>query len=186
VSILPHPVHQRPLHSERLTVWCGIASFGVLGPYFFEDNEGAAVIVTSEHYVAMLRNFCEPELRRHGIDPSSVWFQQDGATAHTVRASMSALREMLPQHVISRGGDVLWPAHSPDLSACYYFLWGYLKSRVFISKPRTIVELKQSIKEEIVAIPEQTTHQVMENLGVRLKQCLRNGGRHLSDIFFKT
>jgi len=50
----PQELHQRPLHSERLTVWCGIASFRVLGPYFFEDNEGAAVTVTSERYVAVL------------------------------------------------------------------------------------------------------------------------------------
>jgi len=114
---------------ERLTVWCGIASFGVLGPYFFEDNEGASVTATSERYVAMLRNLCEPELRRRGIDFSSVSFQQDGSTAHTARASMSVLRKMFPQHVISRAGDVPWPARSPDLSACDYFLWGCLKSR---------------------------------------------------------
>jgi len=142
--------------------------------------------VTSERYVAMLSNFCEPELRRCGIDLSSVWFQQDGATAHTARASMIFLREMYPQHVISCGGDVPWPARSPDLSACDYFLWGCLKSRVFISKPRTIVELKQSIKEEIAEIPEEMTRHVMENLGVRLKQCSRNGGRRLSDVLFKT
>jgi hypothetical protein len=36
--------------------------------------------------------------------------------------------------------------------------------------PRTRVEIKQSIKEEIVVIPEQMTCQVMENRGVRLKQ----------------
>ena len=132
--------------AKYLTGCCGIASFGVLGPYFFEVNEGAAVTVTSERYVALLRNFCEPELRRRGIDPSSVWFQQVGATAHTARASTSVLWEMFPQHVISRCGDVPWPARSPDLSARGYFLWGYLKSKVFISKPRTTAELKQSIK----------------------------------------
>jgi len=124
----PQQLHQRPLHSERLTVCCGIASFGVLGPYFLEDNEGAAVTVTFEPYVAMLRKFCEPELRRRGIDLSSVWFQQNGATAHTARASMSVLREMFPQHVISHGGDVPWLARSPDLSACDYFLWGISKA----------------------------------------------------------
>ena len=79
-----------------MTVWCGIASVGVLGPYFFEDEEGVAVTVTSESYVAMLRIFCEPELRRRVIDLSSVWFQQDGARAHTTGASMSVLREMFP------------------------------------------------------------------------------------------
>jgi hypothetical protein len=99
---------------------------------------------------------------------------------------MSVLQEMFPQHVIFRGGNVPWPARSPDLSACDFFLWGYLKSIVFISKPRTVAELKQSIKEEIATIPEQMTHWVMENLGVRLKKCLRNGGRHLSGVLFKT
>ena len=71
----PQELHQCPLHSKRLTLWCGITSFGVLGPYFFEDNEGGAIIVTSEHYVSMLCNFCEPEIRCRGIDLSSVWFQ---------------------------------------------------------------------------------------------------------------
>ena len=89
-----------------MAVRCGIASFGVLGPYFFEDKEGAAVTVTSKRYVAMLRNFCEPEFRRRGIDLSSVWFQQEEATAHTAKASMSVLREIFPQHFISRGGHV--------------------------------------------------------------------------------
>ena len=84
----PQELNQRPLHSERVSVWCGIASFGILGTYSFEDNEGAVITVTSEGYVAMLRNFFEPELRRRGIDLSSVWFQQNGATAHTARASV--------------------------------------------------------------------------------------------------
>jgi hypothetical protein len=57
---------------------------------------------------------------------------------------------------------------------------------VFISKPKTIAELKESIKKKIAAIPEQMARRVMENLGVRLKQCLRKGGRHPSDVRFKT
>ena len=28
-------VHERPLYSARVTVWCAIAEFGVVGPYFF-------------------------------------------------------------------------------------------------------------------------------------------------------
>jgi hypothetical protein len=30
-------LRQRPLHSDKWTTWRGIASFGVLSPYFFED-----------------------------------------------------------------------------------------------------------------------------------------------------
>jgi hypothetical protein len=34
----PQQVHERPLHSARVTVWCAIAEFGVVGPYFFEEG----------------------------------------------------------------------------------------------------------------------------------------------------
>ena len=86
--------------------------------------------MTSKRYLAMLSNFCEPELLRLGIHLSSVRFQQDGATAHTARPSMSVLREMFSQHVISRGDDVPWPARLPDLSACDYFYGGISKAEL--------------------------------------------------------
>jgi len=52
--------------------------------------------VTSEHYLGMLGNFCEPELRHRGIDLSLVWFQQDGATSCAARASLNILPRVLP------------------------------------------------------------------------------------------
>ena len=51
---------------------------------------------------------------------------------------------MLPDQMIFEGGDVAWPARPPDLSIYEYFLWGYLKSRVFLNKPNDISELKAS------------------------------------------
>ena len=30
----PQVLHQRPLHSQKVTVWCGVAKFGIIGPYF--------------------------------------------------------------------------------------------------------------------------------------------------------
>jgi hypothetical protein len=64
-------------------------------------------------------------------------------------------------------------------------LWGCLKSTVVISKRRTIGVLKQRVKEEIAAIPEQMTRRVMENLPESFEQCLRNCGGHLRDEIFK-
>ena len=43
----PRELHQRPLHSPKVTIWCAMGSFGVCGPYFFEE-EGATVTVTSD------------------------------------------------------------------------------------------------------------------------------------------
>jgi hypothetical protein len=61
---------------------------------------------------------------------------------------------MFSKHAISCGSDVPWP----------YLIWWYRKSKVFMSKPRTIEELKQRINEEIAPIPEQMSHRVMKNL----------------------
>jgi hypothetical protein len=71
---------------------------------------------------------------------------------------------MFPQLSCPRGGDVQRCVRSLDLAACEHFLQRYLKSKVFFSKPKTVEELKQRIKEEIVAVPEQMSHQVLENL----------------------
>jgi hypothetical protein len=93
---------------------------------------------------------------------------------------------MFPEHIISRDSDIPWPARSSALSPCAFFLWSYHKSNILMSKPRTIEELKQRIKEEIATMAEQMTRRVMENLRESFEQCLRNGGRHLNDVLFKT
>jgi hypothetical protein len=64
---------------------------------------------TSERYVEMLRNFLRPQLRSLRVNMEEMLFQQDGATAHMARASMTDVRQMFLQHVVSRFGDVPWP-----------------------------------------------------------------------------
>lgn len=180
----PKEIHETSLHPKKVTVWCGVARYGVIGPYFFEDERGNTVTVNSERYVEMLRGFLVPELRMLGIDMTNTWFQQDGATCHTAIDSMTVLRELFPGKVISRFGDVPWSARSPDLTSCDCWLWGYLKSKVFASKPRTIPELKQCIREEIAAIPQAMIRKVTTNMQKRWEACVNEEGRHLSDIIF--
>jgi hypothetical protein len=91
----PQELHQWPLHSTCVTVWCRVANFGVTAPYFFEDKDGHPVKVTSACYVEMLWNFLKPELSHHGIGLSTIWFQQDGATAHTLRACKPLIHDSM-------------------------------------------------------------------------------------------
>ena len=64
-----------------------------------------------------------------------------------------------------------------------FFLWGYLKNRVYTTRPRTVDELKQRIQDEIRGIPaEMLQRRAMGNLNGRLKECIRRGGRHLQDV----
>lgn len=182
----PQQVHERPLHSPKVTVWCAVSQVGVIGPYFFEED-GQTTTVNAARYVSMLETFFGPELEELSeetnlIDP---WFQQDGATAHTARVSLDKLRQMFPARLVSLRGDVGWPARSPDLSICDFFLWGYLKEKVFKHRPHTLDELKVRIREEIRAIPIQMCRKAVESFRNRLHQCIAAEGRHLRDVIFK-
>jgi len=66
-----------------------------------------------------------------------------------------------------------------------FFLWGYLKSKVYIRKPRTVDDVKVSIREEIATVPQEMLVNVMQNFEERLRTCARQEGRHISDIIFR-
>ena len=142
--------------------------------------------MTSARYVDMLNNFLRPELQKRWVNMREMWFQQDGATAHTARVSMEVVRRMFPQHVISRFGDVSWPPRSPDLLICNFFLWGYLKSRVYTNRSRTIEELKLSIRQEIAALLQRMLERAMQDFEDKLRMRVRQEGRHLTGIIFRT
>jgi len=83
-------VHERPLHSPKVTVWCAIGKVGVIGQYFFEEN-GIITTVNSAWHIDMINNFLEPELHSQRINNQNAWFQQDRATAHTARATTAVV-----------------------------------------------------------------------------------------------
>ncbi|GFU89705.1 uncharacterized protein TNCV_2265951 [Trichonephila clavipes] len=67
----------------------------------------------------MITNFFIPELNNH--DVQELWFQQDGATCHTARATIYLLKDTLGDRLISRFGPVNWPPRSCDLTPLDYF-----------------------------------------------------------------
>ena len=66
-----------------------------------------------------------------------------------------------------------------------FFLWGYLKSKVYVRKPRTVDDLKVSIREGTATVSQGMLVNVMQNFEERLQTCVRQEGRHLSDIIFR-
>jgi hypothetical protein len=75
---------------------------------------------------------------------------------------------MFPGKLITLRGDVGWPAHSPDLAPCDFFLWGCLKSKVNTHRPENLQALKDAIRREIAAIPPAITERVMRSFRNRL------------------
>ncbi len=175
----PRIIHEKPLHSPKLTVWMGVASYGLIGPFFFDQT------VNGNRYREMLEQQLVPALcRKRKL--SSTWFQQDGATCHTAGETMELLHKHFGNRIISRGTDLCWPPRSPDLSCCDYFLWGYLKSKVYINKPRDLEQLRANIERESAAISNEMLKKVTENFRKRTEDAIKNKGGHLRDIIFKT
>ncbi|GFS49521.1 transposable element Tc3 transposase [Trichonephila clavipes] len=133
----PQVYVRAPLHPEKLTVWCALWAGGIIGPYFFKNDEGNSV--------------------------TELWFQQDGATCHTARATIDLLKDTFGDHLISRFGPVNWPTRSCDLTPLEYFPWGYLKSLVYVDKPQTLDHLEDNIRRVIADIRPEMLEKVLEN-----------------------
>ncbi|GFU00262.1 putative LOC100569746 [Trichonephila clavipes] len=103
--------------------------------------------------VATITNFFIPELNNH--DVQELWFQQDGATCHTARATIDLLKDTFGDRLISRFGPVNWPPRSYDLTPLDYFLWGYVKSLVYADKPQMLDHLEDNIRRVIADIRSQ-------------------------------
>ncbi|GFV57123.1 uncharacterized protein TNCV_99561 [Trichonephila clavipes] len=157
----PQVYIETPLHPEKLTVWCALWAGGIIGPYFFKNDEGHNVAVNGDRYRAMITNFFIPELNNH--DVQELWFQQDGATYHTARATIDLLKDTFGDRLISRFGPVNWPPRSCDLTPLDYFLWGYVKSLVYADKPQMLDHLEDNIRRVIADIRPQMLEKVIEN-----------------------
>ncbi|GFW06133.1 uncharacterized protein TNCV_4479241 [Trichonephila clavipes] len=122
-------------------------------------------------------------LVRHHIgryqSPQELWFQQDGATCHTARTTIDLLKDTFGDRLIS----VL--ASTCDLTPLDYFLWGYVKSLVYVDKPQTLVLLEDNIRRVIADIRPQMLEKVIESWTSRLDYIRASRGSHMPEIIFK-
>ena len=73
---------------------------------------------------------------------------------------MQVLRIEFPGRLAYRSGKITWPARSPDLAVADHFLWGYVKSKVYETRPANIADLKQRVLECIQGIPKEMLQRV--------------------------
>ncbi|GFW66383.1 uncharacterized protein TNCV_3433451 [Trichonephila clavipes] len=131
----------------------------------------------------MITNFFIPELNNH--DVQELWFQQDGATCHTARATIDLLKVMFGVRLISRFGPVNWPPRSCDLTPLDYFLWGYVKLLVYADKPQTLDRLEDNIRRVIAYIRPQRLEKVIHYWTSRLDYIRASRGSPMPEIIFK-
>jgi len=66
-STPPEHCLQRPLHSVKCTAWVAISKHGIIGPFWFEDDNERSVTINTERYVQVLGKFWTALGRRRGV-----------------------------------------------------------------------------------------------------------------------
>jgi hypothetical protein len=104
-----------PAPSSESWCWRAVSARRIFGPVFFNET------INCERYVQVILGQFFPELiEEEEEERLYFWFQQDSATAHTVRMSKQALSNVFRVRIINSD---IWPARSTELNPCDFFFW---------------------------------------------------------------
>ena len=73
-----------------------------------------------------------------------------------------------PNRWIGRDGPIPWPPRSPDITPIDFFLWGYVKDKVFSTPVPDITHLKARITDAFATITEDTLENTWREIDYRL------------------
>ncbi|GBN87743.1 hypothetical protein AVEN_240988-1 [Araneus ventricosus] len=81
----PFQMQPLPVHSQKVTVWCGFTTAFIVGHFFFEDTvpSGPVPLQSMGHGMNLLRNQLIPALQQRGCVDGTI-FMKDGAPPHIV------------------------------------------------------------------------------------------------------
>ncbi|XP_076322031.1 uncharacterized protein LOC143231372 [Tachypleus tridentatus] len=156
-----HVTEEHHLNLPGVIVWCGLSARGLIGPFFFQDT------VTGLNYLNILQEFAMPRIQEQ-FGEEECFFQQDGAPPHFHRDVGAYLDASTPDRWIGRRGSVEFLARSPDLTPIDFFLWGFLKDKVYSTK--------RAIEEKCALIPDEMVFDVCTSISFRYEMCLEQNG----------
>ena len=85
-----------------------MSSRGIIGPFWFEDDEGRTETINAQRYRSDMSRFWSALKIKQRGDVRLIerqWIQQDGAAAHTATATRDWLRARFEERLISRLGS---------------------------------------------------------------------------------
>ena len=113
--------------------------------------------VTGASYLTLLQDQLLPVVQ-NGESYDTLIFMQDGAPPHWALLVRFWLDENFTARWMGRGSPpnpapFAWPPYSPDLTPCDFFLWGYIKDRVYRTLPTDLNDLEARIRQEFEILP---------------------------------
>lgn len=176
----PHAVFEtKDQHRFAINVWAGILGDRLIGP----------VVLPNRLNGLDYHNFLVNDLPRlledvPLIQRQRMWYMQDGAPPHYLQIVRAHLNQTYGENWIGRQGPIAWPPRSPDLNPLDFFLWGFLKTKVYSTPINDVAELQQrvlNVCDEIRVIPG-IFGRVRFNLRRRARICFENDGGHVEHL----
>jgi hypothetical protein len=125
--------------------------------------------MNSEHNLQMLHDYIWPAVMCwENIE--DLIFMQDGAPPHFANSICAWLDKKFPGRWLGRHGTYEWPAGSPDLTPCDFFLWGWAKDKVNRTKPCTLEELEARIQDVITNVPHNFLQKTVDSIPGHLRK----------------
>lgn len=163
-----------PQNRFSVNIWCGMFDNRLLGPYIIDGT------LTAQRYINLLEDMVDDLPLQHR--QNRIWFQQDGAGPHNAAIVTNFLNESFPNSWMGTTGPVAWPARSPDLNPLDYYLWGYLKNKVYDRQVRRIEEINGRMLETLGAIEPQTIRAAVQEMDIRTALCIQQHGGHFEQL----
>jgi len=98
----------------------------------------------------------------------SIIFQQNGAPPHWGSHVRRFLDATFRNRWIGRDGPIPWPPRSPDITPLDFFLWGYVKDKVFSTPVPDVTNLKARIRDTFATITEDVLGNTWREIDYRL------------------
>ena len=73
-------------------------------------------------------------------------------------------------------------AFSPDINPCDFFLWGFLKEKVFQRRPENVAQLRAHVVKLCRALSEDLCLKVVTNARVCLQEVVRQNSGHIEHV----
>ena len=157
-------------------VWAAVGEPGIIGPIFIEGN------VNGEAYLKLLQDDFYHEFSSLP-NQSELMFMQDGAPPHWAQSVRDWLNTTMPQQWIGRGSsrdqNIPWPPRSPDLTPMDFFIWGFIKSKVYVRNYESLEELKVSIAVGFRELTPAMVTSTLKNMEKRLRKIVQRKGGHI-------
>ena len=97
---------------------------------------------------------------------------------------MLYLSEVFPERWMSRGSPNLpWPPYSPDLTPCDFFLWSWIKSRVYREPIEDVDELIGRIEIAFQQLLQEMINRCISAYPLRLDRSIAIAGRSVEENF---